>query len=617
MDKEIVYVSINYRIGIFGFLSTRDEEIPGNYGLKDQVFALKWVRDNIQQFGGNPDSVTIAGTSAGDVAVHYQFFSPLSNGLSWQHEFPTADTTLGKVKGHYKHSYGKRKFAAFEGIPYIKPPLGDLRFEEPQNPDSWSGVFEATKTHNCIQKFATFPLIGKEDCVYLNVYVPRLQPIPGENLDVIVYVHGGAFISGSPESGGPGFLMDKDIVYVSINYRIGIFGFLSTGDDEIPGNYGLKDQVFALKWVRDNIQKFGGNPDSVTIAGTSAGGAAVHYQYFSPLSKGLFHRGFSQSGNALAPWALVHKPLENAEKLGKAVGCSTGSTKKLKECLKSIPATTLCNQMSIIYALPGFPLAPFAPVVEKPSKTAFITKNPYLLLKNGEVHDLPWITSSTTDEGLLVLMMLNYTVFEKNYHKYLPYVLEYHDKIKNSDRFLVSERIKQFYIDKDSAKVKNFVKACGDRLFIEPMEKVVRMQAKVTNSPVYTFIYGYFAETRKSFPVYLQNSVRGVAHGEDERLLYDPMYFGRPLRKVDLTTKDEKMKNLFVEMVASFAASGIPKLGNIKWEPVKGHDSLEHLYVEDPDNITMKYSKELSPLSFWDSLPILQYDRLLEDGAEF
>ncbi|KAF5304033.1 hypothetical protein FQA39_LY01818 [Lamprigera yunnana] len=167
--------------------------------------------------------------------------------LSRQHEFPTADTTSGKVKEHYKHSYRKRKFSAFKGIPYIKPILEYLRLEEPQNPDSWSVVFEATKTHNCIQKFATFPLNGNEDCVYLNVYVPRYQPISGENLDVIVYVHGGAFISGNPDSDGSGFLMDQDIVYVSINYRIGIFGFLSSGDDEIPGNYDLKDHVFTLK----------------------------------------------------------------------------------------------------------------------------------------------------------------------------------------------------------------------------------------------------------------------------------------------------------------------------------------------------------------------------------
>ncbi|KAF5304024.1 hypothetical protein FQA39_LY01809 [Lamprigera yunnana] len=267
MDKDIVYVNFNYRLGIFGFLSTEDNEIPG---------------------------------------------------LSIQHEFPTADTTSGKVKGYYKYSYGKRQFAAFEGIPYIKQPLGDLRFEEPQNPDSWSGVFEATKTYNCIQKFPTYPISGEEDCIYLNVYVPRPQPIPDENLDVIVYIHGGAFIAGNCDEGGPGFIMDKDVVYVNFNYRIGILGFLSTGDSEIPGNYGLKDQVFALKWVRDNIRYFGGNPNSVTLAGMSAGAASVHYQYFSPLSKGLFHRGYSLSGTAFAPWTLLNNPLENCGKVGKS-----------------------------------------------------------------------------------------------------------------------------------------------------------------------------------------------------------------------------------------------------------------------------------------------------------
>ncbi|KAF5304035.1 hypothetical protein FQA39_LY01820 [Lamprigera yunnana] len=535
---------------------------------------------------------------------------PCRAGISWQDKFPTADTTFGKVMGHYKNSYGKRKFAAFEGIPYIKPPVGDLRFEEPQNPEPWFGVLDATKTYTCMQNMI-FPLNGEEDCVYINVYVPRIQPIFGENLDVVVHIHGGAFVAGSSHLAGPSFLMDKDIVYVNLNYRIGIFGFLSTGDEEVPGNYGLKDQMFALKWVKDNIKYFGGNPNSVTIAGMSAGAVSVHYQYFSPLSKGLFHRGISQSGTALAPWAMVNNPLENAVKLAKSVGCPTSSTKELKECLKSIPAVTLYENVESVYVALGFPLSPFGPVVEKKSATAFITKHPYLLLKQGEVHDIPWITTTTTHEGLMVLGLLNFTTqyVEDNWEQFLPYLLEYHDKIKNSDKPVVAEKIKQFYFNvDDTANLGNLVKAYGDRMFVEPMEKAARMQAKVTKSSVYSYIYGYHHEGEQIFQV--PATVRGVGHGADGFLLYDMLFSEIPMGLKELTATDVKMKDFLVEMVVSFANSEVPKLTNVEWTPVTSGESFDHLFIEKPGDIAMRYNREVCPMSFWALLPIYEHYKL-------
>ncbi|KAF5304028.1 hypothetical protein FQA39_LY01813 [Lamprigera yunnana] len=533
-------------------------------------------------------------------------------GSSWQDEVPIANTSMGTVKGHYKHSYGKRKFAAFEGIPYIKPPVGDLRFEEPQTPEPWAEVFEATKLHTCMQKFKFFPAgLGKEDCVYLNVYVPRTQPIPKENLDVIVHIHGGGFVAGSSYAAGPSYLMDKDIVYVNLNYRLGIFGFLSTEDSEIPGNYGLKDQVFALKWIQDNIEYFGGNPKSVTITGLAAGGASVHYHYLSPLSKGLFHRGLSQSGTAIAPWAVVNNPLEYALKLGKAVECSTESTKALKECLKSKSAESLYDKMKSMYGLPsGFPIVPFGPVIEKTSKTAFLTKHPYLLLKKGKVHDIPWITSGTTDEGLLVLKFLNFTLedVENNWNHDLPFIFDYYSKVKEADKATVAERIKEFYINKDTSKIKNFVKAFGDRLFVEPLDRGVRLQAKVTKSPVYVQIYGYEADVKAHFPI--PNKFRGVDHGANALLMYDTIFPGLPELPEKLSDSDEKIKDFQIEMLVSFAKSGVPTLNAIEWKSVSGGKNIEYLFVENPNNISMKYSKELCPLSFWESLPIYENEKL-------
>lgn len=145
------------------------------------------------------------------------------------------------------------------------------------------------------------------------------------------WIHGGGFQFGSGNSFlyGPDYLIDEGVVLVTINYRLGALGFLSADVPEAPGNAGLKDQVLALKWVKDNIKEFGGNPDKVTIFGQSAGAASVHYLMLSPMAKGLFHGAIAQSGVALNPWAFTENTKNRAFKLGSVLGLETNDTQKL------------------------------------------------------------------------------------------------------------------------------------------------------------------------------------------------------------------------------------------------------------------------------------------------
>ncbi|XP_026327750.1 esterase FE4-like [Hyposmocoma kahamanoa] len=192
----------------------------------------------------------------------------------------------GVLKGTCKISTKGRTYGSFQGIPYARPPLAKFRFREPQPPAPWPGVWDASRPlQPCLQRDAfEKKVIGREDCLHLNVYSPK--PYIGAMLPVVVFIHGGTFMHGSGSFYDPGHLMDKDLVVVTFNYRLGPLGFLSTGDEVVPGNAGLKDQTMALRWVRNNILMFGGNPDSVTLAGCSAGGASVHYHYLSPMSRG-------------------------------------------------------------------------------------------------------------------------------------------------------------------------------------------------------------------------------------------------------------------------------------------------------------------------------------------
>lgn len=144
------------------------------------------------------------------------------------------------------------------------------------------------------------------------------------------------FGSGNSFLYGPDYLVDENVVLVTINYRLGPLGFLNLETPEASGNAGLKDVVLALRWVKDNIKEFGGDPDRVTIFGQSAGGATVHYLMLSPMSKGLFHGAIAQSGSALNPWAFTETPRDRAFRLGKALGFETNNTQSLVGKFKTV-----------------------------------------------------------------------------------------------------------------------------------------------------------------------------------------------------------------------------------------------------------------------------------------
>lgn len=207
-----------------------------------------------------------------------------------------------------------RDVFAFLGIPYAQPPVGQLRFKAPQPVNLWTGVRDAKQFGAvCAQDFnilASLPIPfvppahSSEDCLFLNVCTPTLDS--NAKLPVLVWIHGGGFFFGFGDYPDAKVLTTfQDIVVVSINYRLGAFGFLCTGDSEAPGNYGLLDQIEALRFVRQHIARFGGDPDNVTIFGVSAGAVSVSLLSMSPLARGLFQRGICDSGTCLLPEFLL------------------------------------------------------------------------------------------------------------------------------------------------------------------------------------------------------------------------------------------------------------------------------------------------------------------------
>ncbi|MBM3132350.1 MAG: carboxylesterase family protein, partial [Chloroflexi bacterium] len=219
---------------------------------------------------------------------------------------PTVKTNYGSVKGFPDES----ETWVWKAIPFAKSPVGELRWKAPRDPDPWEGVMEKTEFCSpCMQYNALGgrSMLGSEDCLYLNVWRPQSEE---SALPVYVWIHGGGNSSGSaayiPTYYGTNVAHKSDMVYVSVNYRLGPLGWfthpaLRNGDpDDDSGNYGTLDLIQALEWIRDNIAAFGGDPDRVTITGESAGAMNVLSLIISPRAKGLFHRAVVQSGQAVA-----------------------------------------------------------------------------------------------------------------------------------------------------------------------------------------------------------------------------------------------------------------------------------------------------------------------------
>nr|CAI5849264.1 unnamed protein product [Callosobruchus analis] len=231
------------------------------------------------------------------------------------------------VQGHYETSY-HNLYRAFYEIPYATPPIGELRYKEPVPAEPW---IEVKGRPGPITMCPQDPVlnntvnIGTEDCLILNVYTPAKAS--GKKQPVLLWIHGGGFLAGSNYfvwglalgRYDPRYLVDEEIVIVTVNYRLGPLGFLTTMDDVIPANLGLKDQRLAIYWVKDNIEVFGGDPNNIVLAGESAGAVSIGYHLIAtykdlPIAGAIF-----VSGSALCPWSYQHKARENAFKLARTL----------------------------------------------------------------------------------------------------------------------------------------------------------------------------------------------------------------------------------------------------------------------------------------------------------
>ncbi|XP_069370251.1 bile salt-activated lipase-like [Paralichthys olivaceus] len=274
------------------------------------------------------------------------------------------NTEGGMVQGENIRLGFRRHMDVFRGVPFADIPG---RFEKPKRHPGWDGILKATEFRKrCLQlKFYMTHTRGSEDCLYLNIWVPHGSTV-STDLPVMVWIYGGGFLTGSSMGSkivttylysGQEIADRGNVIVVTLGYRVGTLGFLSTGDSSLPGNYGLWDQQAAIAWVHRNIRSFGGDPDNVTIFGESAGAASVSFQTLTPHNKGLFKRAISQSGVALCPWAINKNPRKFAEEVALKVNCPTDEN--MAACLK------IADPVKLTLAGPiSLSSSPDSPIVE-------------------------------------------------------------------------------------------------------------------------------------------------------------------------------------------------------------------------------------------------------------
>lgn len=317
----------------------------------------------------------------------------LALGGTAQAQSITVQTITGAVEGRIENGQD-----VYRGIPFAQAPMGELRWQAPRAVEPWQGVRDATHfAPPCMQQaIATVQAAPSEDCLYLNVWAPA----SARELPVLVWIHGGAFRAGTaadPRIAGDQ-LAGHGMVVVSIQYRLGVFGFLShpalsaETPDHVSGNYGLLDQIAALRWVRDNIDRFGGDPRRVTIGGQSAGAISAAMLAAAPQARGLFHGILSMSGGSFAPPRSAAEGGENMEPLAQSERHGVDFAQKLGAsdvaALRHLPAAQI--QAADATGV-GWPVI----------DGKVIPGDEYSLFRAGRIAQVPLMLGSTADEGFI------------------------------------------------------------------------------------------------------------------------------------------------------------------------------------------------------------------------
>ncbi|XP_071950761.1 cholinesterase-like [Antedon mediterranea] len=476
---------------------------------------------------------------------------------------PQVSTTLGVIAGetiNFKEdSYLKvnKNIDVYKGIPFAEPPVGEYRFEKPRPKEPWDGTLDATEYGSlCLQSASQYVNIGKDDCLYLNIFSPQTKP---QNAAVMVFIHGGGFTTGTASTdyySGVSLAATGDVIVVTINYRLNLFGFLTTDDEDYPGNIGLFDQQEALKWVNTHIGAFGGNPSRVTIFGESAGSASVDYHLLSKGSWTYFSQAILESGTAQSPWANIEREVaaEVTIDIGKKVGCEYTESKAFVSCMKGIDAGAILNASVGMTSVP-------LPVVDG----LFLEDSPEVLIKNGEFkRNTTIIVGTNKDEGTYLLFFnpvyftpFTPTITKAEFLQLIPTTV-----LVEPMNPLIVDSIYFEYTNWSSADnpdadyFDSAVQLGTDAQFLCPSDVVERTHSTAGNN-VYVYLMTHVPTVSVFFPYGFD--WLGAGHGEELQFVFGSSFVNSSVYQIEQPSDADRHVSVeFLRYWTNFAKTGDP-----------------------------------------------------------
>ncbi|MCQ2203320.1 MAG: carboxylesterase family protein [Bacteroidales bacterium] len=461
------------------------------------------------------------------------------------------DVEGGTIQGY--HADG---LTIFKGIPFAAPPVGDLRWKAPQPVQPWDSILNTTK-------YATGPIQGEpsadysEDCLYLNVWTPAKSA--DEKLPVLVWIYGGGFVFGNtadPNNDCEALARSTDgLILASINYRVGQLGFLSLPElsaenaEHVSGNYGLLDQIAGLQWIKNNIAKFGGDPDKITIFGESAGGISVSMLCASPLAKGLISGAISQSGGSFGPTRPTNYPGENMQTLAQAEADGV----KLMESLGASSLEELRAMDASKFAARGLGGNSW-PVVDG----YVIPDDQSVLYAEGKYNDVPVLIGYNSDEGLSF--------------NFGPAGPEYYTMSTKARYGQFADALLEAYPYTDEDAGRQSRDLMRDAAFGWQTWNWARLQSQTGKSKVFL----YYFDEHPDYPEGDKNFGHGSYHGQDVNFVFQHMdSFERP-------DVDKPLSVAMGKYWTNFAKTGDPNGEGVPEWPAFTCDSPQAMHLTGP-----------------------------------
>ncbi|XP_063534741.1 esterase FE4-like [Cydia strobilella] len=513
-------------------------------------------------------------------------------------------TAQGPVRG-YKYD----EIFEFYGIPYATAPTGANKFQAPLPGPVWIQPLDAVNdkiichqgsTPEMPIDFSSYSM--QEDCLIANVLIPDTEE---KNLPVMVYVHGGAYQLGSGNTMSQKSLVkSKKIVAVNFNYRLGIHGFLCLGTEGAPGNAGMKDQVALLLWVKKNIANFGGNPNDVTLVGSSAGSSAVDLLMLSEKTKGLYNKAIPESGAGVGVWSIQIDPMQTAKDFAKANNFTkVDNIRLLEEFYKRASFDLLTSDVFLGNKDSSFS---FVPCVERNiGVETFLEDSPVNILKQGKYKKVPVLYGFANLEGYMRMYRFDEWSKQMNerFSDFLPADLQFKDE---EERDKVAQVIKEFYFGNKAVgleTVQSYVDYFSDIMFVYPHLRSVKLQVEAGSDSLYLYEYTFHstAPFPDNAPTFIKQ-LKGAPHCAQSVAVHDIDY---DIITVDASEEYSKTRKTLRDIWLSFITTGNPAPEGSNLPPWPSANADRSPHMELGEEIKLKGPLLELRARFWDDI----YDR--------